>query len=224
MVAVAMGKVVVAQVVDPAEPQYFEPVYVRHDPNPYVQWRAAQVTFDGTTIVVRIQGLRCSDLCTPSPISDVLLGRFPTGTYKVLISFDDDAATSQSFTVQGPRNASILVDYSGMWWRPAESGWGLSVAQGAKGNVFAVWFVYDAADKPVWYTLQGELAGSPPQVAGTVYKTTGPYFGNPYNPSLVQYAVAGTGSISFRGSNFAEFTYVVDGVSGTKQLTRQAIE
>ena len=48
----------------------------------------------------------------------------------------------------------------GFWWKPSESGWGVSIQQqGAR--TFAVWFTYDAQAKPVWYTLDGSYPRRP---------------------------------------------------------------
>jgi hypothetical protein len=63
MIAAALCEIVAAQVIEPAAPRYLEPVYVNRGPNPYVQWNAAQVSMEGSTIVARIQQLRCNDLC-----------------------------------------------------------------------------------------------------------------------------------------------------------------
>jgi len=182
---------------------------------------------EGSTIVVRIQMMRCLDLCGPGPIGDVLLGRFPTGTYTVRIIENDDDEVSQQFTVTQPTNPSVLVDYSGMWWLPSESGWGISIWHSTTNKIFAVWFVYDTAGKPTWYTLQAELLETSAGVAffGPIFKTNGPYFGRQFDPSQVGIALAGSGQLVFsRGSYDGTFQYVVDGVSGVKSITRQIID
>src|SRR5262249_32974538 len=150
-------------------------VYLRLYPHPYRNVQAAQVSMEGSTIVVRIESMSCTDLCVSAIIGDVALGRFPTGTYTVLISYADDVITKQ-FTVGGPNNPSILVDFSGMWWLPSESGWGMSIWQGPTDQVFAVWYVYDSAGKPTWYTLQaGSVATHGVEFSGPIFRTNGPY-------------------------------------------------
>ena len=55
------------------------------------------------------------------------------------------------------------ANYSDMWWNPAESGWGISIAQHASTNqVFAVWYTYDPREpassgrfKPLWLVMPG---------------------------------------------------------------------
>jgi hypothetical protein len=65
-------------------------------------------------------------------------------------------------------------NHTGLWWNPAESGWGMSVAH--QGDiVFAVWFVYGATGAPLWLAMTGhkDAVG---QYVGNVYMTTGPSF------------------------------------------------
>jgi hypothetical protein len=230
LMTAALCGTVSAQIIYPSEPRYLEPVYLGLGPNPYERWQAAQVSMEGSTIVARIQSIHCTDLCGPGPVPDVALGRFPTGTYTVLMIFNDNDVTSKQFTVTGPKNPLILVDYSGMWWLPSESGWGISIWQGPTDLIFAVWFVYDSAGRPTWYTLHAESIASSassfggPSFFGPIFKTNGPYFGGQFDPSQVGIAMAGSGSLSFVRSDVGYFHYVVDGVAGTKEITRQIIE
>jgi len=173
--AAALSGSVVAQIVVPAAPRYLEPVYLRHGPNPYEYWQAATLSMEDNTLVVRIRSVSCSDLCGASDAADdILLGRFPTGTYQVRMIFNDSQIMTGQFTVPTPPN-SQLVDYSGMWWLPSESGWGLSISQGPTGVLFAVLFVYGPTGEPAWYTFQTESSAYTSSFTGTVYRTSGPY-------------------------------------------------
>jgi hypothetical protein len=224
MIAALCGTVS-AQTIVPAEPRYLEPVYLRLPLGPYTSVQGAQVSMEGSTIVVTIQSIHCSDLCGDLIPADIELGRFPVGTYTVLFKSPDSTVTNR-FTVAGPTDPLILVDYSGMWWLPSESGWGISIWQGPTNLLFAVWFVYDPAEKPVWYTLQAQGTSQGPDTvySGTIYKTNGPYFGGPFDPSQVGIVPSGSGSLYFGNSNSGFFQYVVDGVQGRKDITRQIIE
>ncbi len=42
------------------------------------------------------------------------------------------------------------VNYTDLWWNPNESGWGVSLTQ-QFGTIFAAWYTYDTAGKPLWY-------------------------------------------------------------------------
>ncbi len=119
------------------------------------------------------------------------------------------------------------MNYSDFWWNPSESGWGLAIQQGATNLLFAAWFVYDAMGKPVWYTLQPgrwTTANIYTTYEGPVYKTNGPYFGGFFDPSQVGEMQVGTGVLSFRNSNSGTFRYTIEGVTGSKTITRMLIE
>src|SRR5262249_6206180 len=89
------------------------------------------------------------------------------------------------------------VNYTGLWWNPSESGWGVAVTH-QFGVMFIAWYVYDAAGKPVWYVASNcNLNAAQNGCAGTLYRTTGPAFGSAFNPSQVQVSAAGTVSLSF---------------------------
>ena len=47
--------------------------------------------------------------------------------------------------------------FQGHWWDPARSGHGFEVFNAAD-RVMAVWYTYDTAGKPIWYTAQGPRA------------------------------------------------------------------
>jgi hypothetical protein len=225
LIIAALCGTVSAQTIVPAEPRYLEPVYLRLPLGPYTSVQSAQVSMEGSTIIVTIQSIPCSDLCSDLIPADIQLGRFPAGTYIVLFKSPGYTVSNQ-FTVAGPNDPLILVDYSGMWWLPSESGWGISIWQAPTNLIFAVWFVYDPAGTPTWYTLQAQGTSQGPYThfGGTIFKTNGPYFGGQFDPSLVGIVPSGSGSLYFGNSNSGVFQYVVDGVQGRKYITRQIIE
>jgi hypothetical protein len=151
---------------------------------------------------------------------DVELGRFPAGYHTVNVQAPNNVQnqTTVQFTV-GVSNSSTTaiypgnqptVNYSDLWWSPSESGWGLSIVQGATNKLFAVWFVYNALGEPVWYTLQpSEWTSSNVYTTytGPIYKTTGPYFGGAFNPASVGISQVGVGTLSFRYANNGTFRY-----------------
>src|SRR5690242_17965808 len=67
----------------PASPQYMEPVYVRISPERGARELiyGAQASMSGNVITVDVQ--KRSDCC--EYYYDVMLGRFPAGTYKVVV-------------------------------------------------------------------------------------------------------------------------------------------
>jgi hypothetical protein len=88
------------------------------------------------------------------------------------------------------------------------------------GVMFLAWYVYDSSGRPMWYVASScVVAGS--ACSGTLYRTTGPAFGNSFDPTRVQVTTAGTVSMSFIDANNATLTYTVNGVQETKFITRQ---
>ena len=115
--------------------------------------------------------------------------------------------------------ATPAVDFTDLWWNPNESGWGMAMAQ-QFGNVVLAWYVYDANGNPFWYVAPAcSVSGS--SCSGTLYRTTGPAFGPPLDPTKVQAFAVGSAVVSFIDPNNAVLSYTVDGVSATKALTRQ---
>jgi hypothetical protein len=113
------------------------------------------------------------------------------------------------------------VSYTDLWWNPSESGWGLSVTQ--QGSVmFLAWFVYDDAGKPVWYVASNcavNAAGT--SCSGALYRTTGPALGATFNPASVRATEAGSVTLSFTDGNNGVLSYNVNGLAGSKAITRQ---
>jgi hypothetical protein len=127
-----------------------------------------------------------------------------------------------------PADGSPLVivrpNYTDLWWRsPAtsEAGWGLNlVHQG--GIIFATWYTYDAAGKPMWLVMSNGVQTSAFTYSGTLYRTTGPAFNAmPWDPQQVTYANVGTATLTF-GDNLgnATFSYTVNGITQSKPITR----
>jgi hypothetical protein len=219
----------------PAAPRYMEPVYARIFPDVFSGGQrayGAKVSMAGNVISIELF-LPPPDIDFEYPDYDIELGRLPSGTYTVQVR-----GSSAQFTVAdaptppNPRFSQLpvvpAVNYSDIWWNPAESGWGLTIVQGPTNVLFAVWFVYDASGKPTWYTLETGQATSAGLVTttftGPIYKTNGPYFGGPFDPAQVGITRVGTGTLSFRHSDSGTFGSTIDGVTNSKAIVRQPIE
>ena len=149
------------------------------------------------------------------------------------LAFQDTANASLTYTVgtltrtvpivrqvfpvaQSPTPA---VDYTDLWWNPSESGWGMAITH-QFGNIFLAWYVYDANGKPFWYVAPAcTVSGS--SCSGTLYRTTGPAFGPPLDPSKVKATAVGSAIVSFVDANNAVLSYTVDNITATKTITRQ---
>ena len=157
----------------------------------------------------------------------------PSRAGTVRVSFSSlDAGTleftvgSVSRTVPIARQAfgsgpAPLDDYTDLWWNAQESGWGLAVTH--RGNkMFLAWYVYDSQGRPVW--IVGPDCGVDADgngCTGALYRTTGPALGASFDPSLVRANPAGTATLRFIDPDNGVLTFTVDGVAGTKAITRQ---
>lgn len=116
-------------------------------------------------------------------------------------------------------------NYSDIWWNPAESGWGLTIAD-HNTQLFAVWYTYDVAGKPTWFTIPGgTFTNGKRNFAGDIYQTTGPAYSAPFVSSQVTATKVGTATFDFaptgQAAGKASFTYTVGNVSQTKLIERQ---
>jgi len=187
------------------------------------------VSMNANTITVRLSCVQVFDLLPPVPISsfDVELGRFPAGSYELVViegnpgtpAINVAFAVTERHAFAFPYNFPI-ADFTDHWWNPQESGWGISIMQHPSDQLFAVWFVYNQTGQPVWYTLQPGTWTAPTIYTGPVYKTTGPYYGGPFDPRQVGIIQVGTATLSFTDSNSGTFSYTVEGVTGNKSITR----
>ena len=115
-------------------------------------------------------------------------------------------------------------NYQDLWWRsPAgsESGWGLNIAH--QGDIlFVTWFTYGANGKGLWLVGSNVARVGTSTYSGALYRATGPAFNaSPWRSSQVALTQAGTITITFNDAANATVSYVVDGLSQAKTITRQ---
>jgi YVTN family beta-propeller protein len=127
-----------------------------------------------------------------------------------------------------PRLPDVLT---GLWWNPAEPGWGVHVSH--RGNrMFAAWFTYDGSGRPKWYVssdcvMNSQLPTPPAQgeatCTGSVYETTGPrFFSDPYNPGGVSVTRLGLFQMGFSDRDKGAMSVVIGTTAKTVALRRQA--
>ena len=225
-----------ASAIVPAQPTSFQLVNLRIpvDSCAFAP-STVRVKLVSNTFQVTQQINNCFAPGTPQ-VADVRLGMLPAGHYRVELYGSPSSMVPPiemlSFQVRDPAIAvfpasSPLTDYSGLWFNPGESGWGLSLHQGPTHAVFGLLFVYDGARQPQWYSLQGGQWTSYTKWTGSVFRTTGPGIANPvFDPALVQYAPSGTISIEFAQppgeEGRARFTYTIGNATATKVVQRLA--
>lgn len=109
---------------------------------------------------------------------------------------------------------------TGLWWNQNESGWGMSLTQ--QGSmVFVAWYTYDPTGKPAWLVMSScPVVGS--SCTGDIYDVIGgTQLGVPWNGTSKVVTKVGTGTLTFVDNNTGTFNYLVNGASGTRQITRQ---
>jgi hypothetical protein len=109
-----------------------------------------------------------------------------------------------------------------MWWKPAESGWGMSMIQHATGQLFAVWFHYSETGSPQWLVIPGGAWTTPTSFTGAIYRTTGPALGGVFDPSRVTVVPVGVATLAFADADHGTFAWWMDnGAQGIRSITRQ---
>lgn len=132
-----------------------------------------------------------------------------------------------SATGKGPQRVVLFdtsVVASDLWWNPAQSGWGLSLTRHASGQLFGVWFTYDAQGDPTWRVMPGGTWTDARTFSATIYATRGPAFfsGPPFDPSRVTVTPVGQATLVFDDDGSARFRYRLDdGAAAETRLTRQ---
>jgi hypothetical protein len=111
-----------------------------------------------------------------------------------------------------------------LWFPPNEGGWGLNLIE--QGDMaFATLFVYDAQNRPHWYSasqLGAGTQGGRPSWSGPLEESTGPYFGAPFNATQVARRVVGSMSFVLQENGDGSLSYTVNGVTVTKTVNRFA--
>jgi hypothetical protein len=127
--------------------------------------------------------------------------------------FDDVTLDLASLSADAP-------NYTGLWWNPAESGWGINFNH--QGSVlFATLYTYDSSGQPLWLVMsEGRQQGDGTTFTGTLYRTTGPAFNaEPFTPiGASNIAPVGTLTVAFSGVSAATLTYTFNGASVSKSI------
>ena len=115
------------------------------------------------------------------------------------------------------------ANFQDLWWRVngTESGWGLNLTHQGD-TMFMTWFTYDASGNGMWLVASDVKKNADGSYAGTLYQTTGPSFDSAsWDASKVTKTAVGSVAFSFSDASHGTFSYNVNGVSGSKPITRQ---
>ena len=161
---------------------------------------------------------------------DMDIGRLPSGSYTVDLVHavagqpDSPIVVDIPLVVTDNRTAKtspyVRLNYADHWWNPTESGWGLFIWHDNLDRVLAAWFTYGSDNKADWYSIQAGSWVSFNRYDGQVIRTTGPAFSSFVPGSAVQAQVVGTASLNFTDADNGTFTYSLNGVTQTKNITR----
>ncbi len=101
----------------------------------------------------------------------------------------------------------------GFWYKPAESGWGLSIQQQGT-RTFAIWFTYDLQGATTFYSLDCAFACN--TCAGDVVTYTGTPLSQITAGANTTAIKVGTGSIVLTSANRLSLSYSIGSVNQTK--------
>jgi predicted dienelactone hydrolase len=115
--------------------------------------------------------------------------------------------------------------YQDLWWADppgSESGWGMNLTQ--EGSLIVVtWFTYDDTGAPLWLVAT-TTATSYNEFTGILFRTSGPpFYSVPFNPASVVPTEVGKVTLTFQTGNAATFSYEVNGIPGSKSITREVL-
>lgn len=115
--------------------------------------------------------------------------------------------------------AQLAPNLTGLWWKPDEPGWGLSLAQ-QDGRLFPVWYTYDAQGRPAWYVgglLEAQADGS---YAGPLYASRGLRFDAIVGAAGLGTSEVGRISVRPRADAGLDLATTLAGVSQTRRIER----
>jgi hypothetical protein len=222
--------------VDPANPTPLDLVRLRYTAAVCTNADSVKVSQQANGITVqadRTFGVDCGTVA--GFYEEYTLGRLPGGDYDAQLVINPPPGTLGPSQLVGPIHFTVAPlpptgslspheDYSDFWWNPQESGWTL-IAKQSGDKLVAVWAVYDAANRPTWYTLQPgggwrRNADNVLRYSGIVYRTSGPFWAGPFDPTAVTVTTVGTAEFVPQTVSRAQFNYTIEGITGSKQIER----
>jgi hypothetical protein len=111
------------------------------------------------------------------------------------------------------------LEYTDVWFNPAESGWGMFAVQSEQFQFIAL-FIYGADGKPTWFTANITQNGA--SYTGPLFATTGTYYAIPWTGV----GLSQVGTLTFTPVDFyhATLSYTVNGVATVnKTIQRQTL-
>jgi hypothetical protein len=128
------------------------------------------------------------------------------------------AAAAISLVAALPQAHAQSLNVQDLWWAgSAENGWGLTITQQAD-VLFVAMYIYDDAGNPTWLTASGTLDGR--VFSSDAYMPTGSPFTAYDVKQFKPGSPIGKLTINFGSASNATLSYVLNGKSGTKAISR----
>lgn len=170
-------------------------------------------------------------LCTDGRRGTWLVTDFLVTDNALSLKIAEQLTTNENCTISAVMGGSRLtaaqapqasVDYTGAWYLPAESGWGISIVRGASSTLGVILYHYDPDRSPAWYILQNGTWQSPTVFTGTLNRFSGPAYSEVFNSAQVSSAPVGTATLTFTSATQGTLAYSINGVALTKAITKLA--
>jgi hypothetical protein len=172
------------------------------------------------------------NICAEIPGEEIDLGRLPAGNYTMSLvdpvpRTTKPVFTNVSFTVTDARTTKtapyVRLDYSGTWWDPNDSGWGLFIWHDAKDNVLAAWFTYGADGKPMWWVFQPTWQGDYHTNDADLVQTSRPPGATSPPPNPTAAVRIGSARLNFGRTTVAESGTITYTIGNGPTLTRNIV-
>ncbi|GAB2668115.1 trypsin-like serine peptidase [Arenimonas aestuarii] len=145
-----------------------------------------------------------------------------TGNWDVYSRLDvvyDDVKQWLAPDTQQTFGPSAGRDYTGAWYVPTESGWGLTIYQYAAPtyNQFVMFFIYDNTGRAQWFEMDGTWTGTDVR-SGPVYASNAAPWGTTFNPANRNFSAAGNATITYTSATTATVQFTINGVTRSASL------
>ena len=169
--------------------------------------------------------------CPNAPREEFDIGRLPAGNYTLSL-YNSNFGTSPEgfiilsspFTVTDARVVKVApyvrLDYSGHWWDPNDSGWGLFIWQDARDNILAAWFTYAPDGKSMWYVFQPTWETHSITTTTSLQQTFRAPGPTSPPPTTTNYFPVGSAKLDFSNFGTGDVGKIVYAFIGGTQLTR----
>jgi hypothetical protein len=123
----------------------------------------------------------------------------------------------QACTYVPPTSA---INYTALWWNPAESGWGINVNH-QDSTLFATLFTYAPSGAPMWLVASNMIRQADGTFAGPLYRVSGPPLDRSPWTGAINVSQVGGMTMRFTSENQGLLSYTMGSVSVLKAIEKQ---